>query len=134
MTPSTELKNALKIASEHAKKWFEQRARCCSKEEFLEKGKLNDSGRGAVYAYFGAQGDALYVGLTKRRVKARLHDQTSPHKNKPWFQEMRSMKFIQLEDDMDRQILEFLLILAYAPKNNEKPRAVCLDELFSAYD
>jgi len=82
-----------------------------------------------VYAYFGQDGRALYVGLTSRRVKARLHDETSPHKKKVWWNHWHTMRFVQLQDDMDRQVLEFLLILAYAPMHNEKPKAKKLDEL-----
>ena len=70
---------------------------------------LGDDGSGAVYVYYGANGAALYVGQTGRKVKARLHDQTSPHKKKLWWKKWKTMRFVQLTDDMDRQILEFLL-------------------------
>lgn len=133
MTSSNQLKSSLRDVAGQAKDWFEERTTPYTAEDFHGKGRLGDSGRGAVYVYFDAGSRALYVGLTKRRVKARLYDQTSPHKRKPWFAEMKSMRFIQLGNDMDRQILEFLLILAYEPKNNEKPRAVRPDELFLDY-
>jgi hypothetical protein len=130
---SDQLKDSLRAASQQARWWFERHALHYTANEFHSRGQLDDSGRGAVYVYFDVKSSALYVGLTKRRVKARLYDQTSPHKEKPWFKDMTSMKFIQLENDMDRQILEFLLILAYGPLHNEKPRAVSPDELFLGF-
>ena len=127
---SGQLKESLRTAFLHAKDWFERHARDYNSEQFLSKGRIVDSGRGAVYVYFDSKGNALYVGLTKRRVKSRLYDQTSPHRKKLWFKDMASVKFIPLEHDMERLILEFLLILSYGPVHNEKPRAVNLDKLF----
>lgn len=134
MNSTKRLRHALFDTSAKAKTWFEQRTRSYSASEFKARGGLNDSGRGAVYVYFDGTSRALYVGMTKRKVKARLHDQTSPHKRKKWFKKMASMRFMQLENDMDRLTLEFLLILAYEPAYNEKPRAVRPNELFVARD
>jgi len=38
------------------------------------------------------------------------------------------MRFIQLSEDMGRQILKLLLVLSYSPKIDEKPKAKILDE------
>lgn len=127
--PTTTLRNAVGASADIAKLWFESRTEKKSREQFEGKGKLGDEGTGAVYVYFNDCNEAMYVGLTSRRVKSRLHDQTSPHKKKDWWPKWSYMRFVQLPDDMDRQVLEFLLILAYSPKYNEKPKAKDLAEL-----
>jgi hypothetical protein len=127
--PTSILRKSLGASSDVAKLWFEDRTEPKTRDIFEAKGKLGDDGSGAVYAYFNECDEALYVGLTSRKVKARLHDVTSPHKNKPWWVQWKTMRFVQLSDDMDRQILEFLLILSYAPQFNEKPKTKNLDEL-----
>lgn len=127
--PTSILRKSLGASSDVAKLWFEDRTEPKSREVFEAKGKLGDDGSGAVYAYFDNNNKALYVGLTSRKVKSRLHDVTSAHKNKPWWEQWKKMRFVQLSDDMDRQILEFLLIISYAPQFNEKPKAKNLDEL-----
>ena len=127
--PTTILRKSLGASADVSKIWFEDRTQPKTRETFFAKGKLGDDGTGAVYVYYDEKGEALYVGITSRRVKSRLHDQTSPHKKKKWWNEWSFMRFVQLSDDMDRQILEFLLILSYSPKYNEKPKAKNLNEL-----
>jgi len=127
--PTSILRKSLGASADVARLWFESRTEPVARASFEAKGKLGDDGSGAVYAYFDRGGRALYVGLTSRKVKARLHDQTSPHKQKAWWPEWTTMRFVQLGDDMDRQVLEFLLILSYSPQHNEKPKAKNLDEL-----
>ena len=127
--PTSILRKSLGASSDVAKLWFEDRTEPKSRDVFEAKGKLGDDGSGAVYAYFDKNNIALYVGLTSRKVKSRLHDVTSPHKKKSWWKQWKTMRFVQLSDDMDRQILEFLLIISYAPQFNEKPKAKNLDEL-----
>lgn len=127
--PTSILRKSLGTSADIAKLWFEDRTVAKSRKTFNAKGKLGDDGTGAVYAYFDELDEALYIGLTSRKVKCRMHDQTSAHKNKVWWEKWETMRFVQLSDDMDRQILEFLLILSYSPKFNEKPKAKNLDEL-----
>ena len=91
---------------------------------------MNDARTGAVYVYYDSEDIPLYVGQTKRGIKARLYDQTSPHKKKTWWAKWHVMRFVQLTDEMDRLTLEFLLILAYQPKWNVKPRAKAISDLF----
>lgn len=129
MIPTSILRKSLGAVADLAKIWFESRTELKARIIFEAKGQLNDDGTGAVYVYFNENDEALYVGLTSRNVKARLHDQTSAHKQKLWWEQWQTMRFLQLSDDMDRQILEFLLILAYAPSCNQKPKAKNLDEL-----
>jgi len=95
------------------------------------RGGLRDTGKGSVYVYFTRKGRALYVGQTSRAVKARLHDQEAPHKKATWWNRWSNMRFFQTSDDMDRLTLEFLLILAYRPQENKKPRAKDIAELFA---
>jgi hypothetical protein len=125
------LRDAVGTSSNNAKQWFEERTEKKSRELFKKKGKLGDNGTGAVYVYLDNKGRAFYVGQTSRKVKARMHDQTSPHKMQQWWPRWTHIRFIQLTDDMDRLTLEFLLILAYAPKYNYKPKAKDINDLFS---
>lgn len=117
------LRKAVGASADIAKLWFESRAEPISRKQFDARVQLRDTGTGSVYAYYGPEGSTLYVGQTGRFVKARLHDPTSPHKLKEWWPKWNQMRFIQLPDEMDRLVLEFLLILAYGPPHNEKPKA-----------
>jgi hypothetical protein len=127
--PTSQVRQNVGSASASARVWFEDRTLLISREQFEKKGGLDDAGTGSVYAYFSADGKAVYIGQTGRSVKARLHDETSAHKNSLWWSQWNHMRFIQLTDDMDRLVLEFLLILAYAPAANSKPKAKSIDDL-----
>ena len=124
------LRDSLASTAAVARAWFEDRTQIKTRAEFEARGGLGDSGNGAVYAYFSPRGQAIYVGQTGRAVKARLHDQTSPHKSKAWWDDWAFMRFVPLQCDADRLMLETLLIAAYEPLANEKPRAKCIDTLF----
>jgi hypothetical protein len=130
--PTETLRKSLGASADVARLWFESRTTPKSRTIFEAKGQLGDSSEGAVYVYYGQGGAVLYVGQTSRNVKARLHDQTSPHKEKPWWSQWETMRFVQLPDEMDRLILEFMLILAYSPLHNEKPKAKNINELLPA--
>ncbi len=127
--PTRTLRGSLGASADIARLWFEDRTSPKSRSTFEAKGQLDDDGTGAVYVYFSSTGNALYVGQTGRKVKSRLHDETSPHKSKAWWPQWTEMRFIQLNDEMDRLILEFLLIFAYAPPHNDKPKAKNLTDL-----
>jgi len=127
--PTSLVRQNVGTAAASARVWFEDRTTLKSRAVFDTKRGLGDTREGSVYAYFTTEGKAAYVGQTGRAVKARLHDQTSPHKNAPWWSSWSHMRFIRLSDDMDRLVLEFLLIMAYAPTANNKPRAKSLDDL-----
>lgn len=128
-TSTIELRKSLGEAAGSARRWFEVRAELKSRATFDTRGGLGDSGVGAVYVYFAADRTALYVGETGRNVKSRLHDETSPHKKKCWWSEWTEMCFAQVADRTDRFVIELLLILAYSPKHNEKPKAKTLEDL-----
>lgn len=127
--PTKTLRSSIDESSNLARLWFEDRTQPKSREIFDAKGQLGDHGTGAVYVYYASPGIALYVGQTGRKVKSRLHDEKSPHKFKTWWSQWTEMRFVQLNDEMDRLILEFLLILAYAPPYNDKPKAKDLNDL-----
>ncbi len=127
--PTTLVRQNVGSAAASARVWFEDRTALIGRDQFEKKGGLNDSGAGSVYAYFTAEGKAVYIGQTGRSVKTRLHDETSAHKNSHWWSSWYHIRFVQLPDDMDRLVLEFLLILAYAPTANSKPKAKAIDDL-----
>lgn len=127
--PTSQVRQNVGSAAASARVWFEDRTLLICREQFKKKGGLNDAGTGSVYAYFTDEGKAVYVGQTGRSVKARLHDKTSAHKDSQWWSLWNQMRFVQLTDDMDRLVLEFLLILAYAPAENSKPKAKSIDDL-----
>ena len=76
------LRSSLGASADIAKLWFESRTELKDRNTFDARGQLGDDGSGAVYAYYAQDLSALYVGQTGRYVKARLHDETSPHKDK----------------------------------------------------
>lgn len=127
--PTTQVRQNVGSAAASARVWFEDRTVQIGRNQFERKGGLNDSGTGSVYAYFTVEGKAIYVGQTGRFVKARLNDETSPHKKSQWWPSWSHMRFVQLSDGMDRLVLEFLLILAYSPTANSKPKAKSIDDL-----
>ena len=115
-----------------AKVWFEAESELVKKAQFKTTGGLKDAGTGAVYVYFRNK-NVEYVGETSRKVKARMHDVTSPHKKAKWWPTWTHMRFLQISNRTDRLTLELLLVLGYLPKYNEKPGARSADELFASY-
>jgi hypothetical protein len=104
-----------------------------TRDEFKMRGRLvGDRADGAVYVYFDAQGDAVYVGETGRHVKSRLHDQTSAHKNSIWWKTWTTMRFLPMSDKSDRLIMETLLITSLNPKHNVKPGQINVAEIFES--
>ena len=124
------LRDSLAATAAIARTWFEERAEIKTKKKFNTRGGLSDSGIGAVYAYYTEDGRALYVGQTGRAVKARLHDETSPHKKKDWWSKWTFMRFVSLSDEVDRSVLESLLIAGYEPTENKMPKAKSISDLF----
>lgn len=124
------LRDSLAMTAAVARAWFEERAPIKTRPQFDKRGGLSDQGIGTVYVYFTAEGRAVYVGQTGRAVKNRLHDATSPHKNKSWWQTWMYIRFLSLPDAADRLVLESLLIAGYEPSANEKPKAKSISELF----
>ncbi|OWQ41660.1 MULTISPECIES: GIY-YIG nuclease family protein [Pseudomonas] len=125
------LRDSLAVTASVARAWFEDRAKIKTRLQFEARGGLGDEGVGSVYVYFLEAGHAVYVGQTGRTIKARLHDVTSPHKKKVWWGEWSYMRFVSLADDVDRLMLEALLIAAYEPIENIKPKAKDINSLFS---
>lgn len=100
------------------RRWFELNAIAKPREDFFARNRLGDKGRGAVYAYSLGVDQVLYVGQTGRKIKSRQYDQTSPHKSKILWNQWTTIRFINMQDRMDRLKLEFMLIVAYAPEHN----------------
>jgi hypothetical protein len=119
----------LKKAIEASKKWFLENATEKSRDVYFQNGKLDDSGIGAVYVYYQS-GIAVYVGEASRPIKRRMHDQTSPHKKKPWWKSWDTVKFVNIANQTDRLTLELLLILGLEPTANIKPQSRKIDEMF----
>lgn len=104
-----------------------------SRDEFKMRGRLvGDRGDGAVYVYFDAQDQAVYVGETGRHVKSRLHDQTSAHKKSIWWKTWSTMRFLPMSDKSDRLIMETLLITSFNPKHNVKPGQINVADIFKS--
>lgn len=125
-------KDALDAAASRAKDWFEHDANEIPRRDFEPRSAAGTSPKCGVYVYVGADGSALYVGQSKRRIKLRLHDQTSPHARKPWWASWSQVRFLPIACETDRLVLELLLIVAYAPPHNRKPAGIPVAALFAA--
>ena len=132
------LRNSLAVSADIAKVWFDDRAPLKPRSDFEAKGKLGDKGCGGVYVYYSVENGnkqerALYVGQTGGRIKARPHFQTSPHNKKSWWKGWTHLRFLNIKEKEDRQILEFLLIVALAPTENQSPKSMCLDDFLKIH-
>ena len=85
MIPTVLLRNSLTLTTKVARTWFENRTTLVPRADFEARGRLSDDGNGAVYVYINDSGNSEYVGQTGRKVKARLHDETSKHKDALWW-------------------------------------------------
>ena len=126
------LRQAIEVASSEAKNLFFSNTEPKSRKTYFERGKLGDNGKGAVYAYFSEDGKALYVGQAGRRIKLRQHDQTSPHKSKPWWVNWEAVRFMPVSNETDRITLEHLLIIALKPSYNSKPGPRDIEAMFTS--
>ncbi len=115
------LRSVLGRATIKAERWFKSRATVRTRYQWEAKGQLGDQGNGSVYAFFDAQGHAVYVGETGRSIKSRQHDQTSPHKYARWWGRWTKVWFVALPNRTDRLTLELLLVLRLSPEFNVKP-------------
>lgn len=125
-----QIREGLKSAASAAKNTFESSSILVMRDDF-SRSRIGDNGTGAVYVYYNAHGEAVYVGQTGRYVKARLYDQTSPHQKKEWWNDWSTMRFLPMQNGADRLVLEFLLILAYSPPINLKPGSIKVEDLFA---
>ena len=107
--------------AEKTKRWFLSRACGHSPDDWNTRGGLNDSRRGAVYAFFGRTGSTLYIGQTGASLKERANYETSRHYDTVWWNKWTKLRFLNIDDETDRLALELLLILSLAPKYNVKP-------------
>ena len=123
------MNNELKKAVAASEKWFSENATVKNRDEYFQRGKLGDTGIGAVYVYCQNE-KAVYVGEASRPIKRRMHDQTSPHKKKPWWDSWDKVQFVNMANQTDRLTLELHLILGLQPTENIKPCARNIDEMF----
>lgn len=122
------LREDLTAAASRARHLFEQATEPMSRDAFLCRGGAPAGA--CAYAYFDEEGHAIYAGITSRSARARQYDQTSPHAKKDWWASWRTVRIMQLDVPEDREVLEYLLILAYAPPRNVRPGAVLIERLF----
>lgn len=127
---STDVKASLSAAAANARAWFESESKAISAPDFGKRSEKGKAPKCAVYVYYGPAG-ALYVGHTKRGLKARLYDQTSPHAKKPWWPQWKTVRYLPIKEETDRLVLEMMLVLAYQPPYNHKPAGKHVDELFA---
>jgi len=111
----------LAATAQSASEWFIESSIKKSREDYESRGKLGDNGEGAVYAYIGRNNKIIYIGETSRNIKARQHDQKSPHKKQKWWKDWSEIRFLEVCDRTDRITLELLLILYLNPRENTKP-------------
>lgn len=124
-------KSSLAQAAGSAREWFEDQALRVERVAFEQRSKKGTAPKCAVYAYYDCDDNALYVGQSRRRVKSRLWDETSPHAEKGWWPLWTHMRHLGLVEETDRLVLELSLILAYAPPHNNKPAGKRVSDLFA---
>jgi excinuclease UvrABC nuclease subunit len=119
-----EIQDVIRNTSLSTAAWFNDKAVHLSSGEFHKHGSLSqlDNKNGSVYVYL-KKGKALYVGETGGGVKERTHFQTSRHTDTQWWSNWDLIQFLPVTNRTDRLLLELLLILALAPKYNQKPGA-----------
>lgn len=125
-----DLKNSIKLASTAAHQWFFANACEKTQTDWDISNALDDSGIGAVYAFFNERGECLYVGQTLQLLKARARLQTSRHLSQSWWPKWRRLRFVNISDRTDQIVLETLLILSLSPKHNTKPAARNIQQMF----
>lgn len=124
------LRNAIDSCAAVAKNWFLEHSTQKNRADWQAKGQLGDNGIGAVYAFFDATGNCLYVGQTTQTLKQRANVQTSCHYQTVWWQSWQLLRFVNTSNQTDQLILEALLILALSPPYNTKPAARQIDQMF----
>ncbi|MDD5261473.1 MAG: hypothetical protein PHD76_06445 [Methylacidiphilales bacterium] len=139
MTTAKETVKSLKTTVRNAKMWFLRSTEAKSRSDFRTAKKLGDNGSGAVYVFFSKDKalkalKALYVGQSRRHFKRRLYDQTSPHKKKKWWRKWDEVRFMQVQHQTDRIVLELLLILALQPEFNLNPAKRMVNKMFGIED
>ena len=130
MATAVQVRESLKESAIAAMDWFLLDSTLKDREAYFAKGKLGDIGTGAVYVYFDKNKTPLYVGEAGRPIKRRMHDQTSPHKNKDWWKSWTTVRFLQIPNQTDRLTLELLLILSLNPSFNSKPGPRMFADMF----
>jgi hypothetical protein len=130
MKKNIRLRNAVDKASATAMEYFKSRSAKLDRNDFEKKGSVSDFSVGCVYIFFDAEQNALYVGQTSHSIKARSRYQTSPHAKKDWWKHWKFVHAVEARSEVERLILELLLILAYKPSSNKRPKIRAINALF----
>lgn len=115
------LSNVVYRASEKSYQWFNKNSIDNIRSDFVSSRITTDNGEGCIYIFFNRSGNAIYVGQTKMRLKARIKVKTSKHDSQIWWSKVHTVSFINVDNQAERLILEMLLILAAKPKENKHP-------------
>lgn len=126
---------SIELSCEAAVELFLQSSVSYSRKDFDRRGALAKHDSGVVYMYLaeasdGGDGGALYIGVTSRSPRARLHDQTSPHIATDWWKDWKTFRCLDVSNETDRLTLELLLILAYSPEFNIRPGGRDFPDMF----
>ena len=128
----TTFRKSVRTSTENAYEWFNQRCTKKEKKDWIARDKLDDSGIGAIYAFFDSKGECLYVGQTTQGLKQRANSQKSKHYDSGWWEKWETLKFINLANRSDQIFLETLLIINLQPQYNTKPGAREINKMFGA--
>jgi len=123
-------RQAINSTSSVAHDWFSERAIKKTKKDWGLRNALEDQASGAVYAFFGKDGNCLYVGQTTQKLKVRALAQTSRHYKTDWWEKWSTLKFINISDKTDQLVLEMLLIIALEPEYNIKPACRKINQMY----
>lgn len=106
-----------------------------TREEF-ESESFDDSiyAKAGIYEYQDEHGTALYIGRTKRRIKARLKDVTSPHSQKEWWPMWKYVCVLPMYCPKEQFWLEAFLILGLRPQYNKEFNSDLLDKLIDVIE
>ena len=132
MSSSDKHVRSLYAASKTATNWFCSVSIAKTPSEWKKRGGLDDAGTGSVYVFYGAHDSALYVGQTNRSLKQRALYQKSRHYVAPWWNNWKTVRFLNITNETDRLALELLLILDLLPKHNKKPGARAMNDMLSS--
>lgn len=120
-TETKYIRDGLKLAVRNAKKWFLSESIKATKQEWGKSSCIAKKTEDVVYAFFDKDNNCIYIGVTKRALKDRVHYQTSPHIKKKWWRRWKKLRVLKVPNGNDRLILELLLIMALAPDENRRP-------------
>ncbi|SRR5260221_9423246 len=127
------LRDAIRSSALFAREWFFERAIEKEPKDWKARNALGDDGTGAVYAFFGAPNQCLYVGQSTLSLKQRARHPTSRHYDTKWWPHWKRLRFVNISHQTEQLVLEGLLILVLAPCYNSKQAAIPFDKMFASF-